>query len=459
MMLNNNPQSLGLKRPSRLFYQTGLRRPLIERAEGIYIWDVHGRRYIDGSSGAMVVNIGHGNRRVLEAMRQQMEQATFAYRLHFENEAAESLAAELAAVLPTGLERMFFVSGGSEAVESAVKLARQYALATDRANRYKVISRFPSYHGATLGALAVTGYTPLTAPFIPMMQEMPKIPAPVCYRDRDDWSIEERGLRYADLLEEEILRQDPETVLAFLMEPIGGASTGALVAPDGYYRRIREICDRYEVLLIFDEVMSGSGRTGKYLAAQHWDCRPDLVALSKGLASGYCPLGVLAAPNPIVEPVLKAGGFQHGYTYAGNPLACAAGRAVLAEILERDLMGNATRMGAYLRERLTALMDEFPFIGDVRGKGLLLALELVADQETMEPLPPRLDAYQRLVDIAYERGLILYGRRTRGGLAGDHIMVCPPLIITEEEMDALIALLTDSLRVLTRELGLPAGYK
>lgn len=452
-MTNPRANPLQPDQPSYLFYQTGLRRPLIDRAEGIYMWDVHGRRYIDGSSGAMVANIGHGNPRVLEAMRRQMERVTFAYRLHFENEAAEGLAADIAAIMPAGLNRVFFVSGGSEAVESCLKLARQYALAIGQASRYKVISRFPSYHGATLGALAVTGYTPLTAPFAPMMQAMPKIPAPTCYLDRDNLSVKERGLRYANLLEEEILRQGPDTVLAFIMEPVGGATTGALVAPDSYYSRIREICDRYQVLLIYDEVMSGAGRTGKFLAAEHWGIVPDIVALSKGFASGYSPLGGMVAPERIVDPVLKAGGFLHGYTYAGNPLACAAGRAVLAETLERDLIGNAARMGTHLMERLSALKGEFPLIGDVRGKGLLTAVELVADRETMEPLPPALHAAKRLVDIAYERGLIIYWRRTRGGFSGDHVMVCPPLIATAQEIDEIATLLADSLRTLAGELG------
>jgi len=442
----------GVRPPSNLFYQSRQRRPLFDRAEGVYMWDAEGRRYLDGCSGAMVSNIGHSNPRVLEAMRQQMARGTFAYRLHFENEPAERLAARAADLAPTGMDRVFFVSGGSEAVESCLKLARQYAVATDAASRYKVISRHPSYHGSTLGALAVTGYTPMTAPFAPMMHEMPKIAAPTCYLDRDKLSLEERGRRYADLLETEIRRQGAETVLAFIMEPVGGASTGALVAPDSYYERVREICDRYGVLLIFDEVMSGAGRTGRFLAAEHWGVQPDLVALSKGFAAGYVPLGAMLAPGWMVEPVLDAGGFIHGYTYAGNPLACAAGNAVLDELFERDLMVNAERMGQTLRQRLHALAERHPLIGDVRGKGLLLAIELVADRATMEPLPPRAMAAYRLTELAFERGLILYWRRTRGGDRGDHIMVCPPLIVTEAQLDELIGTLDDSLTALAREL-------
>ncbi|HLQ84810.1 MAG TPA: aspartate aminotransferase family protein [Salinisphaeraceae bacterium] len=439
---------------SHLFYQTSGRRPLIDRAEGIYIWDAQGRRYIDGSSGSMVCNIGHGNARVLAAMQEQMARATFAYRLHFENEPAEELARELSALMPAGLDRVFFCSGGSEAVESCLKLARQYAVAIGEAERYKVISRFPSYHGCTLGALAVTGYTPLTSPFAPMLRAMPSIPAPTCYRDRDDLDMHARGLRYADMLEARILEEGPETVLAFIMEPIGGASTGALVAPDSYYPRIREICDRYGILLIHDEVLSGAGRSGRYLAGEHWSARPDLIALSKGLAAGYSPLGAMVAARAITAPVLAAGGFAHGHTYAGNPLACSAGRAVLHELQTQDLLGNAEHVGTYLRQQLESLMDRFSFIGDVRGKGLLLAFEMVADRASWATLPPELNAYQRVVDLAYERGLIVYCRRTRGGLAGDHILVCPPLIITREQVDELMALLVDTLAAFAREAGL-----
>lgn len=442
------------RKPSHLFYQTRQRRPLIDRAEGVYIWDLHGKRYIDGSSGAMVNNIGHSNPRVLAAMREQMAKATFAYRLHFENEAAEDLAREVSALMPAGRDRVFFVSGGSEAVESCMKLARSWAVATGRTERYKIISRFPSYHGSTMGALAVTGTTPFTAPYAPMIVEMPKVPAPTCYLDTDELSMEERGLRYAELLRDEILRQGPETVLAFLVEPIGGASTGALVAPDSYYARVREICEEFGILLVLDEVMTGAGRTGRFLAAEHWGLEADIMSLSKGFAAGYAPLGAMVADRRIVEPVLDAGGFPHGYTYAGNPLAASAGRAVLREILEQDLVANAEAMGAVLKKRLEGLMSRFPFVGDVRGKGLLLAFELM-DRHSKQPLDPALNAHSRLVELAYERGLIIYSRRTRGGSLGDHFMVCPPLIVTEAQIDEIMSILSDSLSAFAAEVSLP----
>jgi len=444
-----------MSQPSKLFYQSRLRRPLLDRAEGVYMWDQSGKRYLDGSSGAMVSNIGHSNPNVLRAMRQQMEKSTFGYRLHFETDASEALAAKLAQLSPPGLERCFFVSGGSEAVESTLKLARQYALAIGEPERWKVISRQPSYHGCTLGALAITGYTPLTAPFAPMMQTMPKIPAPRAYLDGLNLDDPATGRHYADMLDAKIEAEGPESVLAFIVEPVGGASTGALVPPAGYMTRIREICDRHGVLLIHDEVMSGGGRTGRFFASEHWDGPPDLVALSKGFGAGYMPLGAMVAHERIVEAVLDAGGFAHGFTYAGNPLACVAGLAVIKEIEENSMMENATATGALLKRGLEDLMLRHQMIGDVRGQGLLLAFELVSDRETMVPLPVGLNAYSRLVDIAYDNGLIIYSRRTRDGIEGDHFLVCPPMISSAEHVDEIIDKLDKSLRRFSDEISKP----
>ncbi|WP_029040794.1 aminotransferase family protein [Cucumibacter marinus] len=442
---------------SHLFYQSRLARPALDRAEGIYMWDQSGKRYLDGSSGAMVSNIGHSNPAVLEAMRRQMDRSTFGYRLHFETEASEALAAKTAELSPEGMNKVFFVSGGSEAVESTLKLARQYAIAMGQGQRYKTISRMPSYHGSTLGALAVTGYDPLSVPFDPMMEGMPKIPAPRAYLDGLDADDPATGRHYADMLEDKILSEGPETVLAFIVEPVGGASTGALVPPAGYMQRIREICDQYGVLLIHDEVMSGGGRTGRFWGAEHWDVVPDLIAISKGFGGGYVPLGAMVARDDIVEAVLDAGGFLHGHTYAGNPLACAAGVAVVEEIERQGLIANAAQMGGLLKSRLKGLMNRYPFIGDVRGKGLLLAFELVSDRATQAPLPKGLNAFQRLVDIAYDKGLIIYSRRTRGGTEGDHFMVCPPMIVTEEGIDEIMDGLRASLDQFAAEAGLETG--
>ncbi|MFA8385152.1 MAG: aspartate aminotransferase family protein [Pelagibaca sp.] len=441
--------------PSYLFYQSRNPRPFLDRGEGIYLFDESGKRYIDGSSGAMVSNIGHSNPRVLAKIKAQMDKATFGYRLHFRTHPSEDLAAKTVEMTPEGLDRVFFVSGGSEAVESAIKLARQYAVTQGQGARYKVISRFPSYHGCTFGALDLTGYAPLREPFAPMMPGMPKVASPATYLDRDNLTEEARGLKYAELLRDKIMEEGPDTVLAFIMEPVGGASTGALVAPDSYYGRVREICDEFGVLLIYDEVMTGAGRTGKFLAAEHWGITPDIVALSKGFGAGYAPLGAIVAGARLVEPVLDAGGFLHGFTYAGNPLACSAGLAVLEELQDQKLIENAARMGDVLMGELRALMDRYPFIGDVRGKGLLTAFEFVSDRSTMEPLDPALQAHSRLVELAYDRGLILYSRRTRGGTSGDHFLVAPPLIITKDQITEMMVILRDALDAFAHEIGQP----
>lgn len=440
---------------SHLFYQSRSRRPQLDRADGVYMWDINGKRYLDGSSGAMVSNIGHSNQNVLNAMRQQMEKATFGYRLHFETDASEKLASKTASLAPPGLERVFFVSGGSEAVESAIKLARQYALAIGQSSRWKVISRAPSYHGCTLGALALTGYSTLTEPFAPMMRVMPKIPAPRAYLDGLDMDDPATGHYYADMLEEKILHEGADSVLAFIVEPVGGASTGALVPPAGYMPRIREICDRHGVLLIHDEVMSGGGRTGLFFAAEHWQTSPDIIAISKGFGAGYAPLGAMIAHDRVVDAVLDAGGFAHGFTYAGNPLACSAGLAVIKEIEENSMMGNAAVSGTLLKRRLENLMTRHEMIGDVRGQGLLLAFELVSDRKTMTPLPTGLNAFNRLVDIAYDNGLIIYSRRTRDGIEGDHFLVCPPMIATAEHVDEIIDKLDKSLQQFDAEISKP----
>ena len=442
---------------SNLFYQGRGRKPMLDQARGVYMWDTDGKRYLDGSSGAMVCNIGHSNSNVLAAMRRQMEKSTFGYRLHFETEASEKLAASLVELMPEHLTRVFFVSGGSEAVESALKMARQHALAIGQGSRWKVISRQPSYHGCTLGALGVTGYAALTDPFKPMMRIMPKVPAPRAYLDGLDADDEATGHHYADMLEEQILAEGPETVLAFIVEPVGGASTGALVPPKGYMERIREICNRYDVLLIMDEVMTGAGRTGTFLGCEHWGTRPDIVVMSKGIGSGYVPLGAMIVDERLVEPVLDAGGFAHGFTYAGNPLACAAGLAVVGEIRNQGLCDNAARMGEKLMTRLQALKQKHEIIGDVRGKGLLTAFEFMSDRDSKTPLSRDLNAYQRFVDIAYERGLIVYSRRTHDGYEGDHILVCPPLILNDGHLDEIIEGLDGSLEQFVHELHGAAG--
>jgi adenosylmethionine-8-amino-7-oxononanoate aminotransferase len=430
---------------SNLFYLDNIDRPELDRAEGIYLWDTNGKKYIDASSGPMVSNIGHSNQNVLNAMKKQMDRSTFGYRLHFKNKPAEELASMTASLMPKNLNKIFFTSGGSEAVESCLKLARQFAVVTNKKERWKIISLYPSYHGGTLGAVAITGMKSFVDPFSSMIKNMPKIPAPTCYLDQDELSDHERGIKYAEMLRKEILTQGPESVLAFIFEPVGGASTGALVAPDSYYHHVQEICKEFDILLILDEVMTGAGRTGKFLACEHWNLKPDIIAMAKGFAAGYAPLGVMSAREDIVETITSNGGFAHGYTYSGNPLSCSAGLAVLKEVIDEQLIKNAEIQGELLKSELIKLKNKYEFIGDVRGKGLLLAFELVANKKTMEPLPSELEAHFHLVEEAYKRGLIIYSRRSRGGNTGDHFMICPPLTINTKQIKELMNILNKSI--------------
>lgn len=429
-------------------------RPRIDRAEGIYMWDTTGRRYIDAGSGPVACNIGYGNRRVLDALQTQAAAAAFANPSTFESAANRMFAERLSEAAGPGYERVFVVSGGSEANEAALKLARQMAVARGERSRWKVIARQPSYHGGTLGALSVTGDPLAHDMFGPLMQTMPKVPAPVTYRVPDGFSQESWAEHCAEAFERAIVDEGPDTVLAFIQEPVGGLATGALVPHAAYMRRVREICDRYGVILIHDEVMSGGGRTGVFMSHEHWpDCRPDLVVMAKGVGAGYFPLGLVLAPRDRVAEVAGGGGFMHGHTALGNPLACAVGLAVLDETLERGLIGNAATQGARLRARLDALVERSPIVGDVRGKGLLMALELVEDKARKTPFAASAMAAATLAKVAMEQGLILYQRRTNGGRDGDWVMVSPPLIATAAEIDLIADGIEAAVDETARRLG------
>ncbi|WVT06718.1 aminotransferase class III-fold pyridoxal phosphate-dependent enzyme (plasmid) [Sinorhizobium chiapasense] len=417
----------------------------MSHGKGIFFWDTNGKRYFDGSSGAVVANLGHGNERVRDAMIDQANRISYVIRTAFTSESTDTLRKLIADLAGPGFDQTFLVSGGSEAVESAIKLARQYAVVSGQPKRRKILARLPGYHGATLGAAAVTGDPDRDEIFGPIMQIMPKVPAPLSYRLPEGFDVSSYADYCADALEQQILAEGEETVLAFIMEPVGGIATGALVAPDSYYSKVREICDRHGVLLIFDEVMCGAGRTGTFLAAHHWpSALPDIVVCAKGLSAGYTPLGAMIAPNRIFDKVAESGGFLHGHTYCGNPLSSAIGVAVLKEMLEHDLMGNAKRMGVVLRRKLNALKDQSTTIGDVRGMGLLNAVEIVEDQATKAIYP---QASYRVSEIARELGLHIYARRTASGKFGEWFMAAPPLITTEPEIDLFIELLTETFRV------------
>jgi adenosylmethionine-8-amino-7-oxononanoate aminotransferase len=431
-------------------------RPRIRHAEGIWFEDASGHRTIDASSGPVASNLGHGNQRVLAAMRRQAEAAVFAFPSQFENDANFALAERLASLCGPGLDRAYLTSGGSEAIESAVRFCRQYAVSCGEPSRWKVISRMPSYHGNTAGALTLSGDPAAHAVFGPLLVPMPKIPAPFSYRIPAGHTVDSYAAECADALERTILAEGAETVLAFIMEPVGGLATGALVAPDAYYRAIRDICTRHGVLLIYDEVMSGAGRTGRFLAADHWPgARPDIAVLAKGVSAGYAPLGVVMVSEQMAEDLAAVGGFSAGFTYYANPMACATAAAVLDEVIEHDLIANAARQGERMRARLDAIAAGSRILGDVRGKGLLLAIEFVADKADKRPIPPALNAPERVKAIGWQHGLSLYGRRTAGGQFGEWLMISPPLIVTADEVDQiadrLAATLADYETELVRE--------
>ncbi len=429
------------------------RRPAIARGEGIYIWDTSGKRYIDVSSGPVAFNLGYGNKRVIAAMKAQLDSAAFAHPSQFESAANAELAGLVAKHAGAGLERVWFCSGGSEAVEGAIKFARQHAVAVGQSSRWKVLSRMPAYHGNTLGALALTGDQGAHDLFGPMMKLLPKVPTPFTYRLPPNHTAESWARHCAAELERVILAEGVESVLAFILEPVGGLATGALVSPDVYLETVREICSRHGVLLIFDEVMTGAGRTGAFLAAEHTPkARPDIVVMAKGLSAGYMPLGAVLAPAHMVAAVATMGGFMHGHTYQSNPLSCACGVAAVSETIERDLTGNAQRMGAMLKARLQTLADTSAIIGDVRGKGLLLALELVANKSTKAMIPGATPAPARFNAQAAEHGLSVYSRRTNRGTDGDWVMISPALIVTEDEIDMIVTGLEKTVGGLEAEL-------
>jgi adenosylmethionine-8-amino-7-oxononanoate aminotransferase len=429
-----------------LFYQNRKKLPVIQKADGIYIWDHNGKEYIDGCSGAVVCNIGYGNSRIEEAIIRQARSTFFAYRMHFENEPALKLAGELISNSAPHLNRIFYVSSGSEAVESAMKLCRQYFYNRGEGSRHIFISRVPSYHGSTLGALSLTAYAPLEIPFRPLIKAYPKIPAPYCYRCAYHKVYPDCGLACAWALEKMIQEQGPENVAAFVAEPIGGASTGALVPPEDYFAVIQQICTKYGIFLILDEVMTGFGRTGKLFAYEHWDTKADIVVLSKGMASGYYPLGAILTRDDVVDKVISKGNFAHGHTYAGNPMACAVGLEVLAVIMEDHLVENAARVGKKLQAGLKELSNRHKIIGQVRGRGLLFGLELVQSRNTRKPFPPGREANLILANEAFDSGLIIYPRRSINGLSGDHVLVAPPLIVTEEDVFKILQRLDRALR-------------
>ncbi len=420
--------------------------PTVSHGEGIYLYDTNGKRYIDGSGGAAVVNIGHGVKEITEAMLKQAAKVSFAHGSQFTCEAAMAFAERIVSLAPDGLTKVYFVSGGSEAIETAVKMARQYHVDRGKPAKYKVISRWTSYHGNTLGALTLSGHTGRRKYYMPLIQHTPHIVPAYCYRCPFDLEPDSCSLECAEDLERTILYEGPDSISAFLAEPIVGATAGALVPRDGYFQRIREICDRYDILLIVDEVMSGIGRTGKNFGIDHWNVIPDLIVSAKGLASGYNPIACTIAKEEIHRTIKEASGaFVHGHTYCQNPLSCAVGLAVLSYIEENQLIARCAQMGEYLMDRLQMLRER-KIVGDVRGKGLFAGVEYVSDKKTKETFDPGMKVNTLIANKAFDKGLIIYpGGGGADGIRGDHSLIAPPFIITEDQLDELVVLLDETI--------------
>jgi adenosylmethionine-8-amino-7-oxononanoate aminotransferase len=422
--------------------------PVAVRGAGIEIIDRDGKRYIDASGGAAVSCLGHSHQRVIEAVRRQVQDLAFAHSSFFTNEPAEALADRLIAGAPAGLDKVFYVSGGSEAVEAALKMARQYFVEIGQPERRRFIARRQSYHGNTLGALSVGGNPWRRRPYEPLLLEVEHLSPCYAYRGREPGESERA---YVDRLlkefEDTIVRVGPETVIAFVAEPVVGATMGAVPALPGYFPGIRALCDRYGILLILDEVMCGMGRTGSLFASEQEGIDPDIVAIAKGLGAGYQPIGATLASAKICEAIRKGTGFfQHGHTYMAHPVACAAGLAVQEALVEEQLLGRVKAQGAKLMNLLHARLDDHPHVGDVRGRGLLMGVELVADRATKRPFDPRQKLNAVVKAAAMERGLLCYAMGgTIDGRSGDHLLLAPPYIVTDGELEEIVARLGDAI--------------
>ncbi len=442
------PQTLRPRETSRVFHRQ-LRQPvpMVAGGDGVYIFDTEGRRYLDACGGAAVSCLGHSDPDVRRAIIEQVETLPYAHTGFFTSQAAEELADLLIGQAPDGLSRVYFVSGGSEAVETALKMARQVHVERGRPERHRFIARRQSYHGNTLGALSVGHNAGRRALFEPMLPSATHIAPCYAYRGMAPGESEEAyGRRVADELEAAILALGPQTVAAFVAETVVGATAGVVPPVPGYFARIREICDRYGVLLILDEVMCGMGRTGTLFACEQEGVVPDLVTVAKGLGAGYQPIGAVLAAEPVYEAMhAGSGSFQHGHTYMGHPTACAAALATQRAIQRRDLLANVRRQGAALGHALHARFDDHPFVGDVRGRGLFWGVELVADRETKAPFDPELRLFARIKAEAMDRGLLCYpAGGTADGVRGDHVLLAPPYIIDEAQVAEIVEILDEA---------------
>ena len=440
---------------SHVFYRKlGRSYPRIVRGEGCRLYDDAGRRYLDGVGGAFVANLGHGVAAVADALAAQARNLAYVNGTAFTHEPVETLAAELAALCPGDLDLVYPLGSGSEAVEAALKLARQYWVESGRPEKRKVLSLVPGYHGNTLLALSASARPQYTTFFRDWLVDVVRVPAPLPYRcpcrGRPPYCPACSG----EAVESAILREGAGTVAAFIGEPVGGSSTGAAVPQPQYWRRVREICDRHDVLLIADEVLTGAGRTGTWSALAPYGVVPDIMTLGKGIAGGYVPLSAVVAPRRIVEVLTRgSGSLLHAQTFSHHPVLCAAGVATLRHLREHRLIERCARMGRVLHRRLESLR-ELPLVGDVRGRGLLAGIEFVADQNSREPLPRAATFAETFTAAALEAGLVVWPNVGHAdGTRGDLAMLAPPFVVTEEEIEEMVSLFTRALRTAADKIG------
>jgi len=420
--------------------------PLITHGRGAYLFDDEGKAYLDGSGGAAVVNIGHGVEEIAGVLSRQARKAAYVNGLQFTHLPVEQLAERIASFLTIPIGKVFFMTSGSEAIEAGIKLARQYWLESGKPKKRRLISLRPSYHGNTLAALSLSARKHYQDAFRPFLLKNAKIDAPYCYRCPWDLAPSVCRVKCAGELEKEIRLQGRENVAAFVTEIIGGSSTGASVPPPEYWKAVREICDRNEVLLIADEVMTGLGRTGKWLACHHYGLVPDILILGKGLTSGYFPLSAVAAKASLLEPLFERGkDFLHAQTFVHHPVGCAAGLATIARLRRHRLIHRSAKLGEMLLARLRCLFSH-PHVGDIRGKGLLIGLEFVADKKTKRPFPRAARYAETFVARALERGLVLWPNTGQAnGTDGDLVILAPPFVIGEKEIDLMVEILEETL--------------
>jgi adenosylmethionine-8-amino-7-oxononanoate aminotransferase len=420
--------------------------PVIDYGKGIHLFDMDGKKYLDAASGAVTANIGHGVSEIIEAMNEQAKKVSFVYRSQFTSEAAEDLARKMSGMLSGDLNWCFFVNSGSEATETAMKMAIQYWQEKGVQTKTKVLSRWVSYHGITLGALSMSGHTGRRARFVPLLEDFPVINPPYCYRCPYNLEAPNCGYLCAHELETAIKRIGAVQIAAFIAEPVIGAAGGAIAPPKDYYKVIKKICEEHDILFIADEVMTGCGRTGTMLACEQWGISPDIVALGKGMGAGYAPIAAAIATEKVIEPILAGTkAVMSGHTLSANPQACAAALAVLKYLEQNNIIQEVESKGVYLQDQLEKLKALFPFIGDVRGKGLLLGIEFVQDVDSKTPFPRNAKITQRIVELAKEKGLLVYPAGAGiDGINGDSIIISPPLTITKIEMDELVHLLKET---------------